>query len=228
MAITAFLSRSPGLLNRGPSLLGAGFLNRILYPTDWTSCAPSYIKVRRTPSSCGRQKSHSFNPSTVKVIFWYSSTGWTCYLHRCISYFDSPAGSEVNIQQNQKNICSQSHPKKLYSLIKFPRYALELIRRDISSNLGASLANALLLDLKAMGLLIPNININNIILDKYKVDWAKIKLKTTDQQKHDQYMKNLICIGVDGRMDRTHCCIRKLCWKMDKKTWKKLRDQNAI
>ena len=37
--------------------------------------------------------------STVKVIFWYSLIGCTCYLHRCISYFDSPAGSEANIQQ---------------------------------------------------------------------------------------------------------------------------------
>ena len=43
--------------------------------------------------------SHSFNLSTVKVIIsWYSPTGCTCYLHRCISYFDSLAGSEVNMQ----------------------------------------------------------------------------------------------------------------------------------
>ena len=124
MAITAFLSRSPGLLNRGaggraslghvphssilsptataqsrawgPPLLGAGFLYRILSPTDlisnWlTSCLhPGYIIVRRPPS-CGRHKSHSFNPSMVKVISWYSPTGCTCYLHWCISYFDSLA-----------------------------------------------------------------------------------------------------------------------------------------
>ena len=82
----------------GPPMLGAGFLYRILSPTDWTSCVPSYIIVQRPPSSCGCHKSHSFNPSTVKVIFWYSSTGCTCYLHRCISYFDSPSRSEVNIQ----------------------------------------------------------------------------------------------------------------------------------
>ena len=101
MAITVFLSRSPGLLNRGlwwPASLGARFLYRILSPIDWTSCALSYIIIQRLPSSCGRHKSHSFNPSSVKVIFWYSPTGCTCYLHRCISYFDSSAGSEVNIQ----------------------------------------------------------------------------------------------------------------------------------
>ena len=97
---SVFLSRFPGLLNRGPTLLGAGFLYCILSPTDWASCVLSYIIVQCPPSSCGHHKSHSFNPSTVKVIFWYSSTGCTCYLHRCISYFDSPAGSEVNIQQN--------------------------------------------------------------------------------------------------------------------------------
>ena len=72
MAITAFLSRSPGLLNRGPlwdmflipasspqliwtstvqsgawgpPLLSAGFLYRILSPTDWISCAPNYIII---------------------------------------------------------------------------------------------------------------------------------------------------------------------------------------
>ena len=120
LAITAFLSRSPGLLNREPGaqplrvlvfstatrlilnsqsgawgllLLGAGFLYRISSPTDWISCALSYIIVQHPPSSCGRHKLHSFNPSTVKVILCYFSTGCTCYLHRCISYFDSPAGS---------------------------------------------------------------------------------------------------------------------------------------
>ena len=55
-----------------------------------------YIIVRRPPS-CWRHKSRSFNPSTVKVISWYSLPGCTCYLHRCISFFDSLAG--VNMLQ---------------------------------------------------------------------------------------------------------------------------------
>ena len=110
MSKTTFLSRSPGLLNRGPggpAALGAGFLYRILSPTRLfpdlliSYLHPGYIIVQHPLSSCGRHKSHLFNPSTVKVIFWYSSTGCTCYLHRCISYFDRPAGSEVNIQQNE-------------------------------------------------------------------------------------------------------------------------------
>ena len=81
----------------GPTLLSAGFLFRILSPTGLVSkltdflSSPSYIIVQPPPSSCGRHKLHSFNPSTVKVIISWS-TGWTCYLHRCISYFDCPAG----------------------------------------------------------------------------------------------------------------------------------------
>ena len=41
----------------GIPLLGPGFLYHILFPTDWISCAPSYIIVQRPPSSCGR---HNF------------------------------------------------------------------------------------------------------------------------------------------------------------------------
>ena len=98
---SAFLSRSPGLLNRRPGdqlSLSAGFLYRILSPTDLVSkltdflSSPSYIIVPPPPPSCGRHKLHSFNPSTVKVIISWS-LGCTCYLYKCISYFDSPAGS---------------------------------------------------------------------------------------------------------------------------------------
>ena len=59
---------------RGSTLPGAGYLNCILSPmglvsklTDFLSSL-SYIIAQRTPSSCGRHKSHSFNPSTVNVI----------------------------------------------------------------------------------------------------------------------------------------------------------------
>ena len=107
MAIIAFLSRSPGLLNRGPggpASLGHVPHSSIFSPTDWTSCALSYIIIWR-PNFFLRasQFRTQFNPSTVKVISWYSSTGCTCYLHWCISYFDSLAGSEVNIQHCRVN-----------------------------------------------------------------------------------------------------------------------------
>ena len=61
--------------------------------TNWLPVSPSYMIVKRPPSSCGRHKLHSFNPSTVKATLCYSSNGCTCYLHRCISYFDCLAGS---------------------------------------------------------------------------------------------------------------------------------------
>ena len=64
-------------------------------------------------------------------------------------------------------------PKGPYSLLKIPRYSMELIRGDVSSNLGACLANAFLLDLKHMGLLHPKLNLNDIILDKSKIDREK-------------------------------------------------------
>ena len=132
LAITAFLSRSPGLHNRGPggplcwvslphlishcnSSIGglrahsAGcwlslphliFNSSDLQLTDFLSSPGLYNNLTLTLLLASATISHSFNSSTVKVIIsWYSSTRCTCYLHRCISYFDSPAGSEVNIQR---------------------------------------------------------------------------------------------------------------------------------
>ena len=65
----------------------------------WTSCYQGYIIIWRTLFFLRASQLHTqFNPSTVKVISWYSSTGCTCYLLRCISYFDSLAGSEINMQ----------------------------------------------------------------------------------------------------------------------------------
>ena len=95
MAITSFLSRSPGLLNWGPG--GPSLCwNMFLIPASslqliWTSCRRGYIIVLRPLNSTRRQS----RPSPDLLI---SSTGRTCYLHRCISSFDSLAGSEVNIQ----------------------------------------------------------------------------------------------------------------------------------
>ena len=106
MATTAFLSRFPGLLNRMPG--GPASLGHVLIPAsslqlvwliDFLSSPGLYNNLTSTLLPASVTILHSFNPSTVMVIFWYSSTGCTCYLHRCISYFDSLAGSEVNIQQ---------------------------------------------------------------------------------------------------------------------------------
>ena len=146
LAMTAFLSRSPGLLNRGPGdpvslghvllypasslqliwsptplipnsqsgawglpLLGAGFLYSILSPTDWISCALSYIIVQHPPSFCGRHNFALIQPvhgqgynilifldrvhlffTQVYFLFW--QTGWVGghwgHLEYCILKID--------------------------------------------------------------------------------------------------------------------------------------------
>ena len=136
LAITAFLSRSPGLLNRrpgGPASLGHVPQSSIFSPThlihnrsdfqnsncsigglrahsagcwlslphpfsNWSGLQTNWLPVltelyNSSPSTfLWTSQSHSFNPSTVMIIFWYSLSGCTCYLDRCISYLDSPAG----------------------------------------------------------------------------------------------------------------------------------------
>ena len=82
-----------------------------------TSSAPSYIIVlhplnsirwqsRLSPDNLNRMHrvillffAQSILPFDSQSHHLTSSTRCTCYLHRCISYFDSLAGLEVNIQQ---------------------------------------------------------------------------------------------------------------------------------
>ena len=79
----------------------ASYLRLIWSPTaDFLSSPGLYNNLTPSLLPASVTISHSFNLSTVTVIIsWYSWIGCTCYLHRCISYFDSLAGSEVNIQQ---------------------------------------------------------------------------------------------------------------------------------
>ena len=72
----------------GPTSLGHGPHSIVFSPTNSNFlCTELYYCF--TPTQ--------FNRLTVKVIPFIPSTGCTCYLHRCISYFDSSAG--VNMQQ---------------------------------------------------------------------------------------------------------------------------------
>ena len=89
----------------GPSLCGtcSSFQHLLSNWSDlqlvWTSCRWGYIIIWHPLFFLwASQFCTQFNPSTVKVISWYSSTRCTRYLHRCISYFDSLAGSGVNMQ----------------------------------------------------------------------------------------------------------------------------------
>ena len=124
LAITTFLSCSPGLLNRGPGgpasqghvLIPASSLQLVWSPnwligglralsagcwlslrhlvSNWLNFLCTELYNSSTPTFfLWTSQSHSFNPSMVKVIFWYSLSGCTCYLHRCVSYVDSPARS---------------------------------------------------------------------------------------------------------------------------------------
>ena len=63
----------------------------------WTSCRRGYIIIWHPPTACERHNSHSIQPFDSQDLPLISSTGCTCYLHRCISSFDSLAG--VNMQQ---------------------------------------------------------------------------------------------------------------------------------
>ena len=78
------------------------------------------------------------------------------------SYSSSPSDETEDYKQLVLSKC-------LITSQKF-QGMLELVRGDIFSNLGASLAHALLLDLRAIGLFIPNIDIKNIYMDKCKIE----------------------------------------------------------
>ena len=86
LAITTFLSRSPGLLNRepgGPSLCW----DMVLIPAFtlqliWTSCRRGYIIIWHPTTSCECHNLHSVQPFNSQGCPLISSTGCTCYLHR--------------------------------------------------------------------------------------------------------------------------------------------------
>ena len=54
---------------------------------------------------------------------------------------------------------------------------MELIRGNVSSNLGASLTNALLLHLQVMDLLRPGVDVKDLVLDKSKIGRKKVEWK---------------------------------------------------
>jgi hypothetical protein len=80
-----------------------------------------------------------------------------------------------------------------------PRYALELVRGECSSNLGAALANALLHDIKH--LLKPETDINFLMIDKCKLDREKAQVKVLCEDAKLCENGQFTCIGVDGKVD---------------------------
>ena len=87
------LGCSTGDLGAQP-LLAHGSHSSIFSPTDLNFLSPGlYNNLTSTYFPWASQFRSQFNLSTVKVApDLISSTGCTCYLHRCISYFDVLAG----------------------------------------------------------------------------------------------------------------------------------------
>ena len=90
-----------------------------------------------------------------------------------------------------------------------------------------SLGHAFLLDLNHMGLLHPSINLKDIIIDKSKIDREKAKVKVSSHQKHAQNYENLICIGVDCRVDKDTLQYKEVTEEKKVKKNLKARDQRA-
>ena len=61
-----------------------------------------------------------------------------------------------------------------YNILKYPRYAIELVRSECFSKLRGSQTNALIHDLKPF--FKENVDLNHIMLDKSKLDRAKTKV----------------------------------------------------
>ena len=89
--------------------------------------------------------------------------------------------------------------KSSYNVLKLPRFATELVRGNCSSTLGAALANALFYDIKH--LLGNDVKIEEILLDKCKLDRANANVRVVCDEKVKEEKRNLVCIGVDGKVD---------------------------
>ena len=75
---------------------------------------------------------------------------------------------------------------------------MELIRGDLSSSHGSALGNALLFGIKH--LLQPHVDINEILIDKSKIDRAKSKLKVISEVRQLEGKTQAICVGVDSKI----------------------------
>ncbi|XP_065673712.1 uncharacterized protein LOC136090757 [Hydra vulgaris] len=77
---------------------------------------------------------------------------------------------------------------------------MELVRKECLSNVGADLANALLYDIKY--LLKNDVDIKDILIDECKLDRAKSKVKIVSEDVDSEQKKQLICLGVDSKLDQ--------------------------
>ena len=100
--IAAFLSRSAGLLNRGPggpASTGSGSHSsnwntdfKLWSPTNWLPVAAGLYHCLISTCFLWRHNSHSIPPVNSQGCPLISSTGCTCYLYWCISYLTAWPG----------------------------------------------------------------------------------------------------------------------------------------
>ena len=88
-------------------------------------------------------------------------------------------------------------PTSEHNTVKLPCFALELVRGDWSSSLGATLSNALLHDISH--LLKPEVDLCHIVMDKAKLDLAKAKIKVIGDKLQAAEKSNCICLGVGSK-----------------------------
>ncbi|KAL7645869.1 UNVERIFIED_CONTAM: hypothetical protein RMT77_002766 [Armadillidium vulgare] len=79
---------------------------------------------------------------------------------------------------------------------------MELIRCEISSKIEENLANALLLDLKAMNLLGPSVDVKQKMIDKSKLDREKERIRVRSNEILGEGVEKLLCIDVDRKVDK--------------------------
>ena len=121
---------------------------------------------KRTPAEAERLQKQTQKQQEVDVVTCVPTSHNICF-ESGSEKSGEPSGSEAEEFKPVRK------PSGTYNLLKTPRYAIELIRGNVSSNLGASLANALLLDLQAMDLLRPGADVKDVALDKSKIDREK-------------------------------------------------------
>ena len=144
------------------------------------------------PSRCPQSKKIQY-PKMLRFLSLYQH-----FAH------GEPSGSEA------EEFKPVREPSGTYNLLKTPRYAMELIRANVSSNLVPSLANALLFDLQDMDLLRPGVDVKDVVLDESKIDREKSRMKVKKDEKHKEDQEKLFSIGVDGKIDKDTCMYREV------------------
>ena len=109
LAIAGLLSRSPGLLNQGPWGPQALSLELVLtlasylktwIPTAWNSCRTGLYYCLLSTRFLWASHLHPTQPVYSQSYPLMSSTGCTCYLHRCISY--------LTARPCRRSVCNRS------------------------------------------------------------------------------------------------------------------------